>query len=163
MRLILLGLNHRTAPARLRERLALAEDEAAGLLTTLCGQEGVAEAVALSTCNRTEIYLEARAGCSTQSALRHAFERAGIDAELFFTDHALHLSGHHAVRFIERKASMCCKGEFAELEVDFIGVFAGNVRFGDEFFVGGPFALDCRDERTFYSGLAFYLEIVHQR
>ncbi|HVM16740.1 MAG TPA: glutamyl-tRNA reductase [Gaiellaceae bacterium] len=55
MRLVLVGLSHRRAPVELRERVALARDEAARLSAELA-RDG-AEAVCLSTCNRTEVYL----------------------------------------------------------------------------------------------------------
>ena len=41
----------------MRERLALTEREAERFLRELVAREGVREAVAISTCNRTEIYL----------------------------------------------------------------------------------------------------------
>jgi glutamyl-tRNA reductase len=55
--LLALGISHKTAPVALRERLALSERGAARLLGDLVARDEVAEAVAISTCNRTEIYL----------------------------------------------------------------------------------------------------------
>jgi len=55
--LLALGVSHRTAPLSLRERLALPEGRAAGVLNALISEEPISEAAALSTCNRTEIYL----------------------------------------------------------------------------------------------------------
>jgi glutamyl-tRNA reductase len=52
-----LGVSHRTAPLSLREQLALTEGRAAGVLNALTSEETVSEAAALSTCNRTELYL----------------------------------------------------------------------------------------------------------
>jgi glutamyl-tRNA reductase len=52
-----LGVSHKTAPVRLRERLALPASRAAGFLRDVRAEAEVAEAVAISTCNRTEIYL----------------------------------------------------------------------------------------------------------
>ena len=57
--LLALGVSHRTAPLALRERLALTEGRAAGVLSALVSEEPVTEAAALSTCNRTELYLVA--------------------------------------------------------------------------------------------------------
>jgi glutamyl-tRNA reductase len=57
--LLALGVSHRTAPLELRERLALTEGRAAGVLNGLVGEEPITEAAAVSTCNRTEIYLVA--------------------------------------------------------------------------------------------------------
>ena len=55
MRLVLVGTSHRVAPVEVRERVALGREEAADLARQLAGDD--AEAVCLSTCNRTEIYL----------------------------------------------------------------------------------------------------------
>jgi glutamyl-tRNA reductase len=52
-----LGVSHKTAPLALREQLALTEGRAAGVLNALTSEETVSEAAALSTCNRTELYL----------------------------------------------------------------------------------------------------------
>jgi len=55
--LLLLGISHKTAPVRLRERLALAEPAVPGFLHAVAAEPGVEEAVVLSTCNRTELVL----------------------------------------------------------------------------------------------------------
>jgi glutamyl-tRNA reductase len=55
--LLALGISHKTAPLELRERLALTEGRAAGVLNELRSHDQVSEAAAISTCNRTEIYL----------------------------------------------------------------------------------------------------------
>ena len=55
MRLVLVGTSHRVAPVEVRERVALGREEAAELARRLAGED--AEAVCLSTCNRTELYL----------------------------------------------------------------------------------------------------------
>jgi glutamyl-tRNA reductase len=55
--LISLGISHKTAPVEVRERLALGEHAAERLLRELTAHDEVHEAVAISTCNRTELYL----------------------------------------------------------------------------------------------------------
>ncbi|HEU4978846.1 MAG TPA: glutamyl-tRNA reductase [Solirubrobacteraceae bacterium] len=55
--LLALGISHKTAPVALRERLALTERDAERLVRELVATDDVQEAVAISTCNRTEIYL----------------------------------------------------------------------------------------------------------
>jgi glutamyl-tRNA reductase len=55
--LLALGVSHRTASLALREQLALTEGTAAGVLNALVSEEPISEAAALSTCNRTELYL----------------------------------------------------------------------------------------------------------
>jgi glutamyl-tRNA reductase len=55
--LLALGISHKTAPLELRERLALTEGAAVGALRELTEGEEIHEAAAISTCNRTELYL----------------------------------------------------------------------------------------------------------
>ena len=50
------GVNHRTAPVELREKLAIPKGGARTLLDQQADQFGLSEVVALSTCNRTEFY-----------------------------------------------------------------------------------------------------------
>ena len=56
MALIVVGVNHRTAPIEIREKLALASSEIAPVLDKLKGESGAREAVVLTTCNRTEFW-----------------------------------------------------------------------------------------------------------
>ena len=51
-----LGVNHRTAPVELRERVAFPADRLRQALARLRREAGVPEAVILSTCNRVELY-----------------------------------------------------------------------------------------------------------
>jgi glutamyl-tRNA reductase len=55
--LLTIGVSHKTAPVEVRERLALPEGRAAEFVRDLRGAADVHEAVAISTCNRTELYL----------------------------------------------------------------------------------------------------------
>jgi len=55
MRICHVGLNHRTAPVELRERLAVAEAEIPDSLQKMIGQPAIREASLLSTCNRVEM------------------------------------------------------------------------------------------------------------
>jgi glutamyl-tRNA reductase len=55
MSVVLVGISHHQAPVELRERAALDPKRAAKLARQLAGEHG--EAVCLSTCNRTELYL----------------------------------------------------------------------------------------------------------
>jgi glutamyl-tRNA reductase len=55
--LLALGISHKTAPVALRERLAFSEDQAADFAAQACQTAEVREAVVISTCNRTEVYL----------------------------------------------------------------------------------------------------------
>jgi len=55
--LLALGVSHKTAPVALRERLAFSEREAEAFASAATATEQVREAVVISTCNRTEVYL----------------------------------------------------------------------------------------------------------
>jgi len=62
MPLHILGLNHNTAPVEIREQVIYSGDDIARALAALVQLQGIDEAVILSTCNRTEFYLESDAG-----------------------------------------------------------------------------------------------------
>jgi glutamyl-tRNA reductase len=55
--LLALGISHKTAPVALRERLAFSEPAAIEFLRQATATAEVREAVVISTCNRTEVYL----------------------------------------------------------------------------------------------------------
>lgn len=53
--LVLLGINHNTAPIELRERLAISVERLADATRSLVHQPGIREGLILSTCNRVEL------------------------------------------------------------------------------------------------------------
>ncbi len=55
--LLAIGVSHKTAPVEVRERLALTDARAVEFVRDLHGVPEIQEVVALSTCNRTELYL----------------------------------------------------------------------------------------------------------
>ncbi len=57
MTLLALGINHKTAPVSLRERVTFSPDQLEQALNSLLAQPLVQGGVVLSTCNRTELYL----------------------------------------------------------------------------------------------------------
>src|SRR5436309_348875 len=69
MKLALAGINHRTAPVQVREKLALRSEEIPAALLDL-QTRGVKEALILSTCNRVEI----TATLAEDSSLDQLFE-----------------------------------------------------------------------------------------
>ncbi|MBA2239878.1 MAG: glutamyl-tRNA reductase, partial [Solirubrobacterales bacterium] len=75
--LVTLGISHKTAPLELRERLALTEGRAVGLLSELVGSPEVLEAAAISTCNRTELYMLAADPVAAESRALGALANAG--------------------------------------------------------------------------------------
>ena len=57
MTLLALGINHKTAPVALREKVAFTPDSLVEALASLRKVDGVDESVIVSTCNRTELYV----------------------------------------------------------------------------------------------------------
>jgi glutamyl-tRNA reductase len=55
LNLVLLGINHNTAPIEVRERLAIPSNRLADAIRTLVHQPGIREGLILSTCNRVEL------------------------------------------------------------------------------------------------------------
>ncbi|MBW1697303.1 MAG: glutamyl-tRNA reductase [Deltaproteobacteria bacterium] len=55
--IVLIGLNHNTAPVEVRECLAFSQDETDRALEVLCRQPTIEEVVLISTCNRVELLL----------------------------------------------------------------------------------------------------------
>jgi len=98
VRILTLGLNHRTAPVEIREKLAFPETAQPQALSRLVGDYGLREAAILSTCNRSEIYLAAE-GDGLESARRFLADSQGVDVHaleshfyaLSDTEAALHL------------------------------------------------------------------------
>ena len=77
--LLALGASHKTADLALRERLALPEGRAARVLSELTEHDEIREAVAISTCNRTELYLFAADEVEAENLALGALSRqAGI-------------------------------------------------------------------------------------
>ena len=83
--LLALGISHKTAPVALRERVALPDGRRPSFLRERRRRRRVHEAVAISTCNRTEIYLvvgdpveaETRGARDARPPGRHPPDRAG--------------------------------------------------------------------------------------
>lgn len=101
MPLHILGLNHNTAPVEIREQLIFAGGDVARALTALATVRGIREAVVLSTCNRTEFYVETDGGdMPALHAWLLADQKLGSAAErALFT-----LDGDEAIRHLFRVA-----------------------------------------------------------
>jgi glutamyl-tRNA reductase len=99
--IFVLGINHKTAPIEVRERVALPASETRSLLCALKSSPGVLEVVALSTCNRFEIYCAGKGDCSeTVRRLLVSFASGEIPGRCFYT-----LRGKDAVNHLFRVAS----------------------------------------------------------
>ncbi len=69
MKLWVTGLNHRTAPVEVRERLAFKEQDLAGALDQLKQWPGLQEGLILSTCNRVEVAVTAEDTADPQNCI----------------------------------------------------------------------------------------------
>ena len=90
MPLQIIGLNHTTAPIEIRERVVFAGDGVGAALRKLVALPGVREAVILSTCNRTEMIVDAAAdSAEAMSEWLKAEQKMGseLDDALFCLDH----------------------------------------------------------------------------
>ncbi|MGD9696456.1 MAG: glutamyl-tRNA reductase [Thermoleophilia bacterium] len=72
MTILVLGLSHKTAPVAQREKAALTESETRQLLRDLAGDAAISEAVAISTCNRTEVYAVSDDAAGAEDAVTRA-------------------------------------------------------------------------------------------
>ena len=70
MSIVLVGLNHKTAPVEVRERLAFSDEALAAHLRALVDGEVVQEGLIVSTCNRVEILASASAARGAEAAAR---------------------------------------------------------------------------------------------
>jgi glutamyl-tRNA reductase len=97
----ILGLNHTTAPIEIREQIAYSGDDVERALEELLRLQGIDEAVILSTCNRTEFYLESdEAGLAALESWLKGDQSLGPDAEAaLFT-----LNSEAAIRHLFRVA-----------------------------------------------------------
>ncbi len=107
MKLLLIGMSHRTAALELRERFAV--DDPRPALEKLLASDEVAEAVLLSTCNRTEVLLLCHdleaARLRLQGFFVRELGRDGVGSFGQLAPSLYELVGHDAVRHAFRVAS----------------------------------------------------------
>ncbi len=70
MNLVLVGINHRTAPVEVRERMYIQESHLPAAVSNLVGCQGILEGMILSTCNRVEVVANADEGVEPEPILR---------------------------------------------------------------------------------------------
>ena len=106
MALFILGINHRTAPLTVRERVAFHAEELRRALANLVGMARLHEAAILSTCNRTELYFLAE---SPQTALEWLADYRRVlrsDIEPYLYTHLEREAVRHAFRVASGLDSM---------------------------------------------------------
>jgi glutamyl-tRNA reductase len=103
-RLVLLGINHNTAPIEIRERLAIPAGRLADATRTLLHQPGIHEGLILSTCNRVEL-LTYQDDASQQVDLPRFLHEYFAVPIATLTPHLYELREREAVRHLFRVAS----------------------------------------------------------
>ena len=106
MEIVLVGLNHRSAPVEVRERVSFTNDQARQAAEELRGRGILLETLVLSTCNRSEVYgvppettRESAAALSKYLSSFHAVQLDVLSASLY------HHYDRNAVRHLFRVAS----------------------------------------------------------
>ena len=102
MKLLVTGVNHKTAPVELREQLAIPGDRLAEATRTLLAHPGVSEAMILSTCNRVELVAAYDVALPDIEAW---FEQYFPDAAAELRPHLYQYRDADAVRHLFRVAS----------------------------------------------------------
>ena len=93
--LIILGINHKTAPLDLRERVAFTPQSLPEALLSLHQVESVEEAAIVSTCNRTELYCSVNTSVKTKNdhpviswlSQFHSMDSSTLSEHLYLHDH----------------------------------------------------------------------------
>lgn len=110
MYVIVVGLSHKTAPIEIREKVAFPIKEQPAALAKLLSDDHIAEAVILSTCNRTEIYAVANNPEKGKKSLvrflcdHHSIPERKLSKHLYFYD--LEKAIHHLFRVASSLDSM---------------------------------------------------------
>jgi glutamyl-tRNA reductase len=84
MSLVVVGLNHRTVPVELLERMTVPSEGLPKALQALANAEHLAEVVLVSTCNRTEVYAKATQFHPAMQEVRDFLaDSSGVDPDEF--------------------------------------------------------------------------------
>ncbi len=101
MHLVVIGVNHNTAPVEIREKFAFPYDKAIFDLKLI--NEDILECCMLSTCNRTELYAVSEHRADDEMLLDFLSNQSGIERSLLDTYVYSH-SGHHAAKHLLKVA-----------------------------------------------------------
>src|SRR5688572_7925356 len=107
MSIVLVGINHKSAPIEVRERLAFTEDACRSGLHTLVDGEIVREGLIVSTCNRVEVLTETdhrRLGDTTERVTSF-LSRSDTMPRSFFESHLYQHTDDQAIRHLFRVTS----------------------------------------------------------
>jgi glutamyl-tRNA reductase len=105
MKLLITGLNHRTAPVEVRERLAFETQSLPEALDQLKQRPGLLEGMILSTCNRVEVAVTADEETDAGSAVEGFLAESRSIARDWVAPHLYRYAGPDAIRHLFRVAS----------------------------------------------------------
>jgi len=103
--IVVVGLNHRSAPVEIREKVAFPASEIGCALRGLLEREQISEVVIVSTCNRVEVWILATVGFQGTAIVENflaSFHKIPF-SEL--NGHLYHYEGEEAIRHLFRVAS----------------------------------------------------------
>ena len=104
MHLLVIGLNHKTAPVELREKLSIDDARLPDVLASMQARGQMSECLILSTCNRTEVYAYTAARTDGDSIVDWLGELCGVSvADL--ASHVYSQAGHKAAEHLFRVAA----------------------------------------------------------
>ncbi|MFW5855554.1 MAG: glutamyl-tRNA reductase, partial [Thermodesulfobacteriota bacterium] len=105
LKIVLIGMNHKTAEVELRECLGFSHEEADAALQSFQDAPAIAEVVLISTCNRIEILMATPSPeAAVETAKTYLARSKALEVRRF--EHALYiLEGDDAVRHIFRVAA----------------------------------------------------------
>ena len=98
MALLVLGINHHSAPLEVREKLAIPQEGQPEALADLAARSGASEVVLVSTCNRTEVICSAEDAAPVRGWLEAAASRSGVDLAPYLYCHVDEAAVRHAFR-----------------------------------------------------------------
>jgi len=115
--LVVIGLNHRTAPLDLLERMSIDDSRLTKALVDLVDRPHVTEAVILSTCNRTEVYAYVEKFHGAYQDVREFLSAITYQPPESFSDHLYTHYDDETVRHLFRVASGLDSAVVGENEV----------------------------------------------
>jgi glutamyl-tRNA reductase len=114
---VVVGLNHRTVPLDLLERMTIPASRLPKALADLTSREHINEAVVLSTCNRIEVYVFAEKFHGAYQDIRNFFAEVSHVAPEEFSDHLTSLYDGDAARHLFSVASGLDSAVLGEHEI----------------------------------------------
>ena len=103
--ILVIGLNHITAPVEIRERITFPGDESGQVTRSILGVEGIQEAVIVSTCNRSEVITAAEDIEAASERLIHFMARLHVVDPETLCEFLYVKAGEDAVRHVFRVSS----------------------------------------------------------